>query len=59
VLVVKGNQKIEHFFLPLGECHGTLLRCAPMLGESKAKNKKILETLEPLMNTDKHGYSRD
>jgi hypothetical protein len=29
-----------------------------MLGESKAKNKTILEGLEPQMNTDKHGQGK-
>src|SRR4029077_2346392 len=41
MLVVKANQKIEHFFLPFRECHGVLLQCAHILGESKAKKQAI------------------
>jgi hypothetical protein len=41
VLVVKGDQKIEHFFLAFRQGHGALLQSAPILGELKAKKQAI------------------
>jgi len=36
---VKGDQKIEDFFLPFRQGHGALLLCVAILGEVKAKSK--------------------
>src|SRR3977135_2835475 len=39
MLVQEDNQKIEHFFLPLGQCHGALLEYGGIVGEVKANVK--------------------
>jgi hypothetical protein len=43
MLIHEGDQKIEHFFLPLGQCHCTLLECENIVGEVKANSQAPFE----------------